>query len=495
MKRRTNTTTYPPTGKSDNTILPGKQANKANIDAAESVEGRVLTKRNFREPDRVQAQDWNSTMSRLARVREAATRKDAQPFTSLFHHITLELLRASFYQLNRKAACDGITWFEYEEDLENRLIDLHDRLHCGRYKPRPAKRVFIEKEDGSKRPLSIQCLDDKIAQQAVVMLLNEIYETEFLGFSYGFRPHRSQHDALDGLAWGIVSQRVNWVLDLDIEKFFDTVEHDRLIQMIQHRVTDGRIIRLIRRWIKVGIREDEGKRQAASCGIAQGAVISPLLANIYLHYVFDLWTHQWRQRYAEGRVIVVRYADDGVLGFNCLKDAKAYHQALQQRMSKFGLALHPKKTRLIRFGRFAAANGKGKPETFEFLGFTHYCGTRFDGKFRVGRRTSRRRLHKRIKAITYELRRRMHAPIIETLRWLKLVIQGHFNYYGVPGNTNQLAHFRDELVRRVIKLLRRRSQRSKIRWDTFGPVINGFLPRPRVMHPYPERRFNAKYSR
>jgi RNA-directed DNA polymerase len=209
----------------------------------------VLTKRNFREPDRVQAQDWNSTMSRLARVREAATRKDAQPFTSLFHHITLELLRESFYQLNRKAACDGMTWFEYEKDLENRLIDLHDRLHCARYKPRPAKRVFIEKEDGSKRPLSIQCLDDKIAQQAIVMLLNEIYETEFLGFSYGFRPNRSQHDALDGLAWGIVSQRVNWVLDLDIEKFFDTVEHDRLIQMIQHRVTDGRIIRLIRRWI------------------------------------------------------------------------------------------------------------------------------------------------------------------------------------------------------------------------------------------------------
>jgi len=301
------------------------------------------------------------------------------------------------------------------------------------------------------------------------------------------------------LAYSVGNKNVNWVLDLDIEKFFDTVEHDWLIQMIQQRVKDKKIISLIRRWIKVGIVDEQGKRKSATCGIPQGSVISPLLANIYLHYVFDLWTNQWRRKYAKGEVIVVRYADDSVLGFKYHKDAIGYLKALGQRVAKFGLAVHPKKTQLIRFGRFAvmqcAERKLGKPKTFEFLGFTHYCSTTRNGKFKVGRRTSKRRLIKRIRAIQIELRRRMHTSVKVTVQWLKLVIQGHFNYFGVPGNTDQLAFFKDELVKRFFKMLRRRSQRSKIKWNTFGPLMNRLLPSPRAVHPYPERRFRAKHSR
>jgi len=500
VNKETNKTTYQPAGKSDEVILPKKRANKVSSGTAESVEGRISTKRNTSELDRGQTQCWNDTMFRLARVREVAKRKDTQPFAALFHHITPELLRESFYKLSRKAAVgvDGMSWSKYQVNLDNHIVDLHARLQSRRYRPKPARRVYIAKEDGSKRPLSIQSLEDKIAQQAMVTLLNEIYEVDFLGFSYGFRPNRGQHDALDALAYGITNRDVNWVLDLDIEKFFDTVEHDWLIRMVQQRVTDKRIVELIRRWIKVGNINDEGKRIPARCGIPQGSVISPLLANIYLHYAFDLWTNQWR-RYARGEVIVIRYADDAVLGFKHYGEASQYRYALNQRMAKFGLRINPKKTRLLRFGRFAnercAERGIRKPETFDFLGFTHFCTFSHSGKFKVGRRTSRKRLYKQIKAVQVELRRRLHAPIKETLQWLKLALQGHLNYYGVPGNVRLLHLYKVELIKRFFKLLRRRSQRCKLTWKSFGYKLFSVLPDNYVRHPYPEQRFHAKYSR
>lgn len=440
-------------------------------------------------------------MSRLARVREAAIRDKEQSFTALMHHLTPELLRQSFYQLKRQASkgVDGISWHEYEGDLEKRINDLHARIHTGRYKPKPARRVYIPKEDGSQRPLSIQCIEDKIAQQAVVKLLNQIYESDFLDFSYGFRPGRGQHDALDALTFAITKRKVNWVLDLDIRKFFDTVEHDWLIRMLQHRVQDKRLIKLVIRWIKVGIVDEKGRRHPTHQGVPQGAVISPLLANIYLHYAFDLWSHQWRQKRAKGEVIMVRFADDAVLGFQHKWEAEQYLVLLNRRLQKFGLTVHTEKTRLIRFGRYAAAQrakcGEGKPETFDFLGFTHYCTGRRNGDFKVGRKTSNKRLIKQIKAVQWELRRRMHEPVGATLTWLQSMLRGYFNYYAVPGNGPQLSLFYYEIVKRWFKIMRRRSQRYNVIWETFGPWVRAHLPKVRIVHPYLEMRFRAKYSR
>ena len=323
--------------------------------AAEFVEERVLTERNVNEFDRDQTQSWVNTMSGLARVRENAKKDKNQSFTSLMHHLTPALLRRSYDRLKRKAATgiDGVSWDDYQEKLENKLLDLHARVQKGSYKPKAARRVYIAKGGGEQRPLSILSVEDKIVQQAVVLPLNEIYETDFFGFSYGFRPGRSQHNALDALAFGISKKRVNWVLDLDIRRFFDTVEHDWMIQMIQHRVHDKRLVRLITRWIKVGAIDDNGKRQSGHCGLPQGAVISPLLSNIYLHYVFDVWRHRWRQE-AKGQVLIVRYADDAVLCFENKSDANDYLERLNPRLCEFGLTLHPEKTRLIRFGRYAS---------------------------------------------------------------------------------------------------------------------------------------------
>ncbi len=383
--------------------------------------------------------------------------------------------------------------------MEDRIVELHRSVVSGRYKPKPSRRAYIEKEDGTERPLSILCIEDKIVQQACVTILNQIYESDFLGFSYGFRPDRSQHDALDALAFGITKRKINWVLDLDIQTFFDTVEHDWLIKMIQHRVKDGRVLALIKRWIKVGFVDNEGKRRPQDNGVPQGAVISPLLANIYLHYVFDLWSNQWRKRNSQGDIIIIRYADDIVLGFQHEEDGTSYLKDLHSRMSRFGLKVHPEKTKLILFGRYAATQGKKrgllKPKTFTFLGFTHYCSVTRNGYFKLGRKTHRQRMLKQIKVIQQGLRQRMHASQEVIVRWLKQAIQGHFNYYAVPGNTDQLARFKDEVVRRRLKTRRRRSQRSKLRWDKFGPFINKVLPRPKVLHNYPEARFRAKYSR
>lgn len=436
----------------------------------------------------------------FACIREIAKRDKEQSFTALMHHLTPELLRQSFNQLKRQAAkgVDGISWYSYQEELESRLLGLHQRIQKGRYKPKPARRVYIPKGNGEERPLSIQCVEDKLVQQAVVTLLNQIYEAGFKGFSYGFRSKRSQHDALDALTYGISKKKVNWVLDLDIRQFFDTVEHDWLIRMIQHRVRDRRLIKLISRWIKVGVIDGEGGRQSARCGLPQGAVISPLLSNIYLHYVFDLWSHQWRKKRVKGDVLIVRYADDAVLCFQNKWDAKEYLALLHQRLNKFGLAVHPEKTRLIRFGRYAKAQRarykKGKPQTFDFLGFTHFCTERRNGDFKVGRKTIRKRLVNQINAVQRELRRRMHESIGLTLKWLRSVLMGHMNYYSVPGNGQSISLFHNEIVERWFKILRRRSQRYTITWERFGPWVRRVLPKVHIVHPYPEMRFRVRYS-
>ncbi|NRA89622.1 MAG: group II intron reverse transcriptase/maturase [Simkaniaceae bacterium] len=501
MNKETNNIFSQPARKSDRIIVPKKQANKElPKSTAEFVEGRVLTKRNLSELNRSQTQSWIPTMSGLARVRERAKKDPTKSFTALMHHITPELLKESFQNLSRRSApgIDGTTWKAYGDSLEDRLEDLYKRLHGGGYRPRPVRRVYIPKEDGTERPLSILCIEDKIVQQALVTALNQIYEPDFLGFSYGFRPGRGQHNALDALAYGITKRKVNWVLDLDVQKFFDTVDHAWLLKMIQHRVKDSRVLSLIMRWIQVGFVDKDGKRIPQKVGVPQGAVISPLLANIYLHYVFDLWSHQWRKN-ASGEIIITRFADDVVLGFQHKTEAESYLKDLHLRFGKFGLKLHPLKTKLIRFGRYALSQykklGVKVLETFTFLGFTHYCTVKQNGEFKLGRRTQRQRMAKQIKLIQKEMRRRMHSPVKEMLSWLRSVLLGHFNYYGVPGNINQLASFRDEIVKRLLKTLRRRSQRSKLTWDKFAPLTNAFLPRPKVVHEYPEARFRAKYSR
>ena len=422
-----------------------KEADEQNGNIAESVEGRTLTERNSQQNAGDQPQSWDNATSQLLAVRRAAQKDKKRQFTNLRHHVTVDLLRSSFLELKRKAApgIDGITWKDYQANLESLLESLHDRILNGSYRPKPAKRVFIPKEDGSERPLSIICTEDKIVQQATVTILNSIYEVDFMGFSYGFRPGRSQHAALDALIVSLYKRKVNWVLDLDISKFFDTVEHDWLIRFIEHRVRDRRIVRLIRQWLKVGVVDEHGHRKAAKKGTPQGAVISPLLANIYLHYAFDLWTHKWRIQTSRKEVIVVRYADDAILGFQSKQDAEQYLNDLKERLGMFGLAIHPDKTRLVQFGRFAIEQRQKahqrKPETFDFLGFTHYCSTTRNGNFCVKRKTAKRRLRKQIKAVGKELMKRRHEPKLDIAQWLQSVVQGHINYYGVPFNSQSLS--------------------------------------------------------
>jgi len=474
-----------------------KQTNKAADPAAESAEGRPLTKRNSHEHAGGRTQSRSTTTSRLVAVREAARDDPALVFTNLMTHLTPELLRESFFALDRRAApgSDGVSWLTYRDGLDERLRVLHQRIHQGGYRPKPARRVAIPKEDGSERHLGILCLEDKVVQQAVGEILSQIYEVDFLGFSYGFRRGRGQHDALDAVSVGLQRRKVNWVLDLDISKFFDQVEHGWMLRFLQHRVGDPRIVRLVRQWLEVGHLDDAGRRVRATQGTPQGAVISPLLANLYLHYVFDLWVDQWRRRFARGDVIVVRYADDSVLGFQRRNEAIAFRFQLERRLAKFGLALHPKKTRLLRFGRFAiddaGAAGEGKPETFDFLGFTHVCSHTSRGDFIVRRRTMRTRRISQLKRIRTELRRRLHHPIAQTGAWLRRVMEGHINYYGVPFNSKDVSLFCDEVRRSWYRSLCRRSQRKRLNWQRFGRIANFWLPRPRVVHPYPQQRFDA----
>src|SRR5213080_1782575 len=455
------------------------------------MEGRRLTKRNSDENRTHRTPSRTECVPGLERVRAAARRDKKQKFTALLHHVNVDLLRDSYDSLNRNAApgVDELTWQQYGEGVEERIQDLHARVHKGGYRAQPSKRKYIAKEDGRQRPLGIAALEDKIVQQAVVTVLKQVYEEDFLGFSYGFRPGRSQHDALDALAVGIRRKKVNWILDVDIRGFFDSMDHEWLMKMVEYRIADTRMLRLLQKWLKAGVSE-EGQWQESRVGTPQGAVASPMLANLYLHYAFDLWAHQWREKKAQGDMILVRYADDIVLGFERRKEAEAFLEQMRERMQKFGLELHPEKTRLIEFGRFAAENrkqrGEGSPETFNFLGLTHICGKTWkNGKFIVLRKTIRKRLIAKLKQVKAALRRRMHQPLVEVGRWLRSVVQGYFNYHAVPGNLPSLRSFRLEVRKRWLCVIRRRSQRSRNTWELSSASRSSGSPSPRSFIPIP----------
>lgn len=488
--------------KSDGCVVPEKLPNKdAGHASAEAVEGRRPTKGNALETTAVRTQNRAAASSGLQRVREVARRDRRAQFTTLLHHVTVDLLRDGFFSLKREAApgVDGETWRQYEEQLEDRLRDLHARVHRGAYRAQPSRRVYIPKRDGGQRPLGITSLEDKIVQQAVVTVLTEIYEEDFLGFSYGYRPGRSQHDALDALWVGLTKKKVNWVLDADIQGFFDTIDHGWLLKFIEHRIADRRILRLIRKWLRVGVWED-GRRSRTEVGTPQGAVISPLLANVYLHYVLDLWVQKWRSERAEGDCIIVRYADDFVMGFQHRREAEEFLRDLRARLEEFGLKLHPDKTRLFEFGRFAAerrrSRGQGKPETFEFLGFTHVCSrTRSHGWFTIWRRPSATRQRSKLKWIREQLKLWRHAPPHEVGAWLRRVLQGYFNYYAVPGTSQRLDVFRTQVTRSWLYALRHRSQRHRMPWRRFSRLVETWIPHARILHPYPNVRFDATHPR
>jgi RNA-directed DNA polymerase len=489
-------------GESDGRVVPAKCPNKdGRLSSAEGAEGRRPTKENTGQTAASQMQSWGNAQNGLRRVREAAKRDKRLRFTALLHHVSVALLSNSFYTLKREAApgVDGLTWQEYETDLDKRLEDLHSRVHRGTYRALPSKRTYIPKPDGRQRPLGIAALEDKIVQHAVGMVLSQIYEEDFLGFSYGFRSGRGTHDALDALWIGVMRRKVNWVLDADIRDFFGSISHEWMVQFLQHRIADRRILRLIEKWLRAGVTED-GKWSKTEVGTPQGSVISPLLANVYLHYVFDLWAQHWRTHRTTGDVIVVRYADDMVLGFQHRGDAERFLQDWRDRLQKFGLELHPDKTRLIEFGRFAAASrkqrGEGKPETFNFLGFTHICGQAWkNGKFLVLRKSIRKRLLAKLKQIKDELRMRMHHPLAEVGKWLRSVVRGYFNYHAVPGNFASLQSFRLEVSKRWLRVIQRRSQKCRMSWKQMAGFAKQWLPVPKILHPYPYLRFDAKHPR
>src|SRR6202163_3635724 len=487
--------------KSDCAVLPVNQPNNEGQPFAEAGEGRAQIEENTVQSHMRPTQSGKRMSQGLHGVRQAAKERKQERFTALLHHLSVGLLRDSFYALQRKASpgIDGVTWQEYETGPEDRLVDLHRRVHRGAYRAKPSRRVYMPKADGRQRPLGIAALEDKIVQQAVVTILNQIYEVDFQGFSYGFRPGRSPHQALDALYVGIQRKRVNWILDADIQGFFDHVSHDWAVKFVEHRVADRRMLRLIRKWLKAGVSE-EGEWSKTEVGTPQGSVASPLLANIYLHYVFDLWAGHWRKHHATGDVIVVRYADDIVAGFENRADAERFLQEWKDRLQKFGLELHPDKTRLIEFGRHAAENrklrGEDKPEVFDFLGFTHLCGkTRKTGQFIVKRKTIRKRLSGKLSELKEELRRRWHEPVAEVGKWLRSVIQGYFNYHAVPGNMDSLNSFRAQVIWRWYRALRRRSQRDKTTWERFWPLVDRWIPSAKILHPHPNVRFDAIHPR
>ena len=484
--------------KSDEVIGPMKQPNKEGLPSAEAVEGRTSPEGNGGETTAARTLRRDTASSGLAAVRRAARQSKGVRFTALLHHITVDLLTRSYFALERDSApgIDGVTWQVYGENLEEKLTRLHDRIHKGSYRARPARRTYIPKADGTQRPLAILCLEDKVVQQAVATVLEAIYEEDFVGFSYGFRPGRGQHDALDALHVGILRKRVNWVLDADIRGFYDAMSHTWIIRFLEHRIADKRILRLVAKWLKVGIIED-GRVTRSQVGAPQGAVISPTLANVYLHYVNDLWVQRWRRTKATGDVIVVRYADDQIVGFEHEHEAKAFLHDLHERMRAFELALHPDKTRLIRFGRHAAKQherrGEGKPETFDFLGFTHFCTrSRKWGSFVIGRKTIKKRMRAKLKAIKMELRQRMHDPIATTGSWVKQVLQGHLNYYAVSGNHPSLWWFCNQVRRCWLQSLKRRSQKAYLSWERFIRLVDRFFPPIKVLHPLPLHRFDAR---
>ena len=488
---------------SDGVKVPMNLVNKATeqpAQAAEQEEGRTPTKENTGQSRTSPAQNGQGVSQGLAGVRQKARANKEERFTTLLHHLSVDLLRDSYNALKKSAApgVDGVRWAEYGQGLEDRLTDLKDRIHRGAYRAQPSRRIYIPKTDGRQRPIGIAALEDKVVQQAVVTILNEIYEVDFRGFSYGFRPGRSPHDALDALNVGIERKRVNWILDADIGGFFDQMSHEWTMRFVQHRVADTRIHRLIQKWLKAGVSEN-GEWSETAVGTPQGAVISPLLANVYLHHVFDLWLEAWRAKVAGGDVIAVRYADDLVVGFQHRHEAERFLAEFQERLAKFGLELHPDKTRLIEFGRFAQDNrrqrGEEKPESFPFLGFTHSCGTNSKRHFVIWRRSVRKRVEAKLQAVKQTLRARMHDPVPVVGKWLKSVLTGYFQYHAVPGNWANLRLFRERIGRYWRRALERRSQKGRLKADRVTRLLDRWLPRPHLVHPYPSVRFDAKYPR
>ncbi len=484
-------------GKSDSPVVPASPPNNAAHAGAEAGEGRGLAEGNAASKTRPGRRAGVNAPSALDRVRRVAEKDREARFTALLHHVDLDRLRAAYWALNPKAATgvDGVTWRAYGQNLEANLQDLHGRVHGGSYRPRPSRRAYIAKADGRLRPLGIAALEDKILQRAVVEVLGAIYETDFLGFSYGFRPGRSPHDALDALAVGIKRKRVNWVLDADIRDFFTSLDQSWLERFLEHRIADRRMLRLIRKWLKAGVIED-GIWSESVEGTPQGASASPLLANVYLHYVFDLWAERWRRRKARGDVIIVRFADDYIVGFEHERDAQRFLADLRGRFAKFGLELAAEKTRLIEFGRFAPerrrARGLGKPETLAFLGFTHTCAKDRSGRFALKRITDSKRMRAKLRQVKQELARRRHQPIPEQGRWLASVVRGHCAYYAVPSNSRAVKAFRTQVTRHWSAELRRRGQRHRLDWKRMNRIATRWLPPARIMHPFPETRFDAR---
>src|SRR6266851_4097580 len=485
--------------KSDSAIVAEKPTNNAVPAAAEPVEPRAGAKGNASQQSTHRTQRRERVSQALERVRQAA-RQRKKKFTALLHHISIDCLQMAFFALKRDAASgvDGLTWPTYEADLDRNLTDLHERVHRGAYRALPSRRRYIPKADGKQRPVAVAALEDKIVQRATAAVLNAIYEEDFLGFSYGFRPKRGQHNALDALVVGITSRRVNFIFDADVASFFDSVSKDWLVRFVEHRIGDLRIIRLIQKWLKAGVLEN-GVVTVSEKGTGQGSVISPLLANVYLHYVFDLWAERWRRHEATGGMMIVRYADDIVVGFAHEVDARRFWDAMRKRFEEFALSLHPEKTRLIEFGRQAAnrrdQRGLGKPETFNFLGFTHICGRSRHGKYLLKRKSRRDRMRGKLKEIKEEMRHRMHQPIPEQGRWLAQVVRGYFAYHAVPTNSAAIGAFRHHVVDLWRCSLSRRSQRGGITWQRIKQIADDWLPQPRILHPWPQQRFAVRYSR
>jgi RNA-directed DNA polymerase len=478
-------------GKSYSRVVPKKVPNKARRRAAEGLEGRRLAKRNSPQATTLRTQGRARVQAALGRVRQAAEQKKGERFTALLHHIyAIDTLRAAFHELERDAApgVDGQTWEGYGQALEANLADLSERVRRGSYRPQPVRRVYIPKrgDTGQQRPIGVTAVEDKIVQRATVMVLNAVYEPEFAGFSYGARPGRSAHQALAALDQAIHKKRVKWVLDADLRDFFGSLEREQLIRFVEHRIGDKRVVRLMQQWLAAGVLE-HGTWTPSETGTPQGGSISPLAANLYMHYVFDLWVQRWRRAVARGEMVIVRYLDDFIVGFQYRDDAERFLKALRERLGQFSLSLHPDKTRLLEFGRYAVQNrherGQGKPETFQFLGFVHSCGQTKKGEFTVRRQTAGERLRAKLEAVKAELRRRRHAPVPEVGRYLAAVVRGHCQYFGIPGNSWAIARFRDEASRLWHHALSRRSQKGRVKWERMQRWIKRYIPPARIVHP------------
>ncbi len=483
----------------DSPVVPAKSPNNAvtEVTAAEAVEERGLAKGNMDSKTCAGRRAGTDTLSALDRVREVARKDEGAQFTALLHHVTVDRLREAYGAIRPKAAAgvDGVTWKTYGQNLEENLRELHRRVHCGSYRAKPSRRVYIPKADGRLRPLGISTLEDKVVQRAVVEVLNAVYEADFAGFSYGFRPGRRPHDALDALSVGISRKKVNWVLDADIRSFFTSLDHNWLAKFLEHRIADRRVLRLIAKWVSAGVVEN-GSWNPSDVGTPQGASVSPLLGNVYLHYVFDDWVRYWRDHNARGDVVVVRFADDFVVGFEYEADARRFLDELGERFAKFGLELHPDKTRLIEFGRFAAqqrqVRGDRKPETFDFLGFTHICAKAKSGRFWVRRITIPKRMRAKLHEVKTEIMRRRHQPIPDLGRWLASVVRGHAAYYAVPGNSNAVNAFRTQVERYWFRALNTRSQRTRLNWTRMNRIVRRWIQPVKVMHPFPAERFDVR---